>query len=148
MTRTLQASLMSLGIAILPAAVLAKSPVKMTFTAVLNGGQVVPPSSSNALGVGFLTFESDTKRLCYSISYSGLEGIETEAHVHAGDSGQSNAVLYDLTPLTSPKLGCIGPLRKNEEALLKKGQMYINIHTDVWVAGELRGQVLPVRGVH
>ena len=33
------------------------------------------------------------------------------------------------------------------EKLLKQGRMYINIHTDVWVAGEVRGQILPIRGV-
>jgi hypothetical protein len=125
---------------------MARSAAKLTFMAVLNGGQVVPPSNSNAFGVGFLTFDNATKRLCYSMSYGQLEGVETEAHLHGAESGETNAVLYDLTPLGTPKLGCVGPLKRNEEALLKQGRMYINIHTDVWVAGEIRGQVLPVRG--
>ena len=125
----------------------AKSSGKLTFTAVLNGGQVVPPSNSPAFGVAFVTFDNGTKQLCYSISYSQLQGTETEAHLHGAESGQTNAVLYDLTPLGTPKLGCIGPLKKNEEAFLKTGRIYINIHTDVWVAGEIRGQILPMHGV-
>src|SRR5262249_9232504 len=124
----------------------AKSAGKQTFFAVLNGGQVVPPSSSNALGVGFLTLDNATKRLCYSITYSQLQGTETEAHLHNAGVGETNAVLYDLNPLGTPKLGCIGPLKRNEEGFLKQGRMYINIHTDIWPAGEIRGQVLPARG--
>jgi len=128
-------------------AAFAKSSGKLTFAAVLNGGQVVPPSSSNALGVAFLTLDNPTKRLCYSISYSQLQGTETEAHLHNAESGETNAVLYDLNPLGSPKVACLGPLKPNEVAFLKQGRMYINIHTDVWPAGEIRGQVLPIRGV-
>jgi hypothetical protein len=119
------------------------APAKLAFTAVMNGGQVVPPSTSNALGVAFLTFDPATKRLCYSISYTGLVGTETNAHLHRGGVGVKDAVFYDLTPLGSPKLGCIGPLQPAEERALKHAGTYINIHTDVFVAGELRGQVLP-----
>ncbi len=122
---------------------IAKPTHQLTFFAVLNGGQVVPPSPSNAMGVGFLTFDESTKRICYSISYSQLQGTETEAHLHGAPPGQTNAVLYDLTPLGTPKVSCLGPIKPNEEKLLKQGRMYINIHTDVFVAGEIRGQVLP-----
>jgi hypothetical protein len=122
------------------------APKQLTFTAVLNGGQVIPPSTSNALGVGFLTFDEQTKRLCYSISYSTLEGFETQAHLHGGSVGTTDAVFFDLD-LGSPKLGCVGPFEPKQEKMLKRGETYINIHTSVWVAGELRGQVLPARGV-
>jgi hypothetical protein len=146
--RALPSLLLFTLVATSPPLAAAKSAAKLSFVTVLNGGQVVPPSTSNAMGVGFLTFENATKRLCYSISYSGLEGHETEAHLHGGSSGESNAVLYDLVPLQSPKLGCVGPLKAVEEKLLRSGRLYINIHTDVWVAGELRGQVLPIPGAH
>ena len=127
-----------------PHAALARPPRQLTFFAVMNGGQVVPPSPSNAMGVAFLTFDEATKRVCYSISYSQLQGTETEAHLHGAPPGQTNAVLYDLTPLGTPKVSCLGPIKPVEEKLLKQGRMYINIHTDLFVAGEIRGQVLPV----
>ncbi len=120
---------------------------KRVFMAVMNGGQVVPPSISNAIGNAYLTFDTLTKRLCYSISYSGLVGLETEAHVHAGATGTTDAVVFGLTPAGSPKVGCVGPLARTEEKLLMRGRMYINIHTDVYVAGEIRGQILPMPAV-
>jgi hypothetical protein len=127
----------------LPRGALAKGSRQFTFFAVMNGGQVIPPTPSNAMGVAFLTFDESTKRVCYSITYSQLIGTETEAHLHAGRAGQTNAVLYNLMPLGTPKVNCLGPIKPNEERLLKTGQMYIQIHTDVYVAGEIRGQVLP-----
>lgn len=120
---------------------------QLAYFAVLNGGQVVPPSPSNAMGVAYLTLDESTKRLCYSITYSQLQGTETEAHLHGAPSGETNAVLYDLTPLGTPKVSCLGPIKPAEEKLLKKGRMYINIHTDLFVAGEIRGQVVPAPSV-
>ncbi len=137
------------AVAMAPPDAAAKKAKQLSFMAVLNGGQVVPPSTSNAMGVGFLTFDNATKRLCYSITYSQLLGNETEAHLH-GDAqpGETSAVLYDLNPLGTPKTACLGsPLKPNEEVLLKRGRMYIQIHTDIFVAGEIRGQVVPVPSV-
>ncbi|HXJ35963.1 MAG TPA: CHRD domain-containing protein [Candidatus Eisenbacteria bacterium] len=115
------------------------------FIAVLNGGQVVPPSSSRAFGVGYLTYDKALRRLCYTITYSTLDGLETDAHLHGGEPGKTDAVFYDLTPLGGPKLGCVGPLKTKEVKLLMHGDTYINIHTVPWAAGEIRGQVLPMR---
>jgi CHRD domain len=135
-----------LALASAPTTVHAKTPRPLTFIAIMNGGQVVPPSTSNGLGVGFLTFDNATKRLCYSLTYSGMLGTETEAHLH-GDAlpGQTNQVLYDMGPYGSPKVACLGPIKPNEERLLKQEKMYIQIHTDIFVAGEIRGQVLSIR---
>jgi hypothetical protein len=149
MNRVTRSCLVTAGllaiVALAPHGALAKPDKELTFFAVLNGGQVVPPSTSNAMGVGFLTFDESTKRLCYNITYSQLQGNETQAHLHgSAQAGQTNAVLYDLNPLGSPKVNCLGPITAYEESLLKKGRMYINIHTDIFVAGEIRGQVLPV----
>jgi CHRD domain len=150
--RILRSSVLAAALAaavLAPHAALAKPGKQLTFMSVLNGGQVVPPSTSNSMGVGFLTFDPSAARLCYSITYSPLLGNETEAHLH-GDAlpGETSAVLYDLNPLGTPKVGCIGsPLKPNEVSLLKRGRMYIQIHTDIFVAGEIRGQVVPLPSV-
>ena len=135
-----------LALASAPTSVHAKMPRPLTFIAIMNGGQVVPPSTSNALGVGFLTFDNTTKRLCYSLTYSGMIGTETDSHLH-GDAlpGQTSQILFDMAPYGSPKVACLGPLNPTEERLLKQEKMYIQIHTDIFVAGEIRGQVLSIR---
>lgn len=117
-----------------------------TFIAIMNGGQVVPPSTSQAQGLGYLTYDTALKRLCFSITYSGFDpgAAETEAHIHNGKAGITDIVFFDLE-VGSPKKGCVGPFSPKQEKALMRGDTYINIHTTVWVAGELRGQVLPIR---
>ena len=119
-----------------------------TFTAVLTSGQEPPPNtnSSKALGVAFVTFNTDTGELCFSISYDdfNLTSPETVAHFHApAPPGVNASVLIPLPP-GSPKNGCVtqeltADLRRD----LFRGLWYVNIHTEKNMGGEIRGQLLP-----
>ena len=117
-----------------------------TFIAIMNGGQVVPPSTSQAQGLGYFTYDTALKRPCFSITYSGLDtnSSETESHIHNGKAGTTDTVFFDLD-VGSPKKACVGPFTAKQEKALFRGETYVNIHTTVWVAGELRGQILPIR---
>lgn len=125
-----------------------------TFIAVINAGQEVPATDSDALGVAHLTYDSKSKMLCFSISYNELENgedEETQAHFHGpAAAGQNASVLFGISPgvagLGSPKSGCVGPLEKDHKKALQKGLIYINIHTNDHPNGEIRGQVLPIKG--
>jgi hypothetical protein len=125
------------------------------FIALLNSGQENPPTDSNALGVAFLTFNDETKELCYDISFTSLVAAESVAHFHAPAApGENAGVVFDISPsppgpspLGSPKTGCVGPLDKDQSRDLRQGLFYINIHSVTFPSGEIRGQVLPVRGV-
>src|SRR5437899_3477870 len=104
-----------------------------TFTALLNGGQETPPTTSDALGVAFLTFDEKTKNLCYSISFTRLTSTEIAAHVHGPAAPNvSAAILFGLTPVPgNPKNGCVGPFATGAvKKALKKGLLYLNIHTN------------------
>ena len=147
-----------------------------TFIAVLNGGQEVPPTISKALGNAHMVFDKQTNMLCYSISFVGpvvpafapalcplggtftplsdLENCETDsaAHFHSpAPAGVNASVLFPITPaispVGSPKTGCVGPLSKQERKDLRNGLFYINIHSNAVPSGEIRGQVLRIKGV-
>jgi hypothetical protein len=129
------------------------------FIALLNSGQENPPTGSNALGVAFMTFNDDTKELCYDISFTSLVSAERAAHFHAPAApGENAGVVFDISPppdgpspFGSPKTGCVGPLDKDQSMQLRAGLFYINIHSEPplgFPSGEIRGQVLPVRGVN
>lgn len=117
-----------------------------TFTAVLNSGQEPPPNTndSNAFGVAFVTFNTSTGELCFSISYRGLTSDETNAHFHAPNPPGMNAgVIVQLPTPGSPKNGCETPdLTEELRRQLFQGLWYINIHTKNNTGGEIRGQVL------
>jgi hypothetical protein len=123
-----------------------------TFTAVLNSGQEPPPNTndSNAFGVAFVTFNTGTGELCFSISYRGLTSKETNAHFHAPNPPGLNAGVVVQLPTHptqgSPKNGCVTPvpeLTEQQRRELFQGLWYINIHTEKNTGGEIRGQVLP-----
>ena len=142
------AALFSLGVVAWPERATADD----VFFAVLNSKQEVldPKPDSNAFGNALMTFTNSDSMLCYSISYSALEGgAETVAHFHAPASvGEAASPVFDISPapspLGSPKTGCVGPLTRADRAELRRGRFYINIHSTNFPSGEIRGQVLPV----
>ena len=121
---------------------------KKTFTALLNAGQEVPPTTSDAFGVAFLTFDAKTKTLCYAISFSRLTSTEIAAHVHGPAAPGVNAnIVFPLTPVPgNPKNGCVGPFTGAVKKALNKGQLYLNVHTTDNPNGEIRGQIIPTGG--
>jgi hypothetical protein len=121
--------------------------VVKNFMSVINSGQEVPPTPSNAFGNGFYTFDTQTKAFCWSISYSAADllAAESDAHFHGPASpGVDGSIIFGL-PLGSPKQGCMA-LDAATERALKRGQIYVNIHTTLHTGGEIRGQIIPVKG--
>jgi CHRD domain len=130
---------------------LAAGPVQaqtFTFTAVLTSGQEPPPNTntSKAFGVAFVTFNTDTGELCFSISYDEftLTSAETVAHFHAPAPPGVNAAVIIPLPPGSPKNGCVTPeLTEDLKRELFRGLWYVNIHTEKNMGGEIRGQLIP-----
>lgn len=112
-----------------------------SFSAILNGGQEIPAVATPASGSGSFTLDG-AKMLSYNISFSGLLGSETVAHIHCcAQPGTPAGPLFTL-PAGSPKIGSVGPLTPQQEADLQAGLMYVNIHSSLHTGGEIRGQIL------
>lgn len=119
------------------------------FIALLNSGQETAQPDSEATGVGFLFFNERSSELTFNISYQGLVAPEILSHIHGPAVPTVSApVLIDFQNLNNPKNGSL-LLNPDQEKLLKKGLLYINIHTDGaaggFPAGEIRGQILPIK---
>jgi len=120
------------------------SGAQMSFIAVLNGAQEVPPvTSSNGQGVAHITLDSAKREVCFAISYTGLSGPAGAMHFHGPAMARANAgVQVDLSAdLSSPAAGCAGGLTSRQMSDLKAGLWYLNVHTADNPAGEIRGQV-------
>jgi hypothetical protein len=118
------------------------------FTALLTSGQEPPPNTndSKAFGVAFVTFNTETGEVCFSISYDEekLTSEETVAHFHAPAPPGVNAPVIIPLPTGSPKNGCVTPdLTEDLRHELFRGFWYINIHTATNPGGEIRGQLIP-----
>jgi len=111
------------------------------FTADLKGSSEMPPTESNAKGKAEVTYDDSTKTLRWTISYWGLTGSATAAHLHgpAGE-GENAGVMITISPLPSPMKGA-AILTEDQSKALVSGNMYINVHTAKYPDGEIRGQL-------
>lgn len=109
----------------------------------MDGAQEVPPSPSTALGTSYFAIDTAANTLRFNISYSGLGSAETLAIIHGPAPAGANAgALFNL-PAGNPKFGTWNYPEAQEVNILS-GLTYVNIHTALLPAGEIRGQILPV----
>jgi hypothetical protein len=78
------------------------------FHAAIEGTREVPPSGSLATGLGCFTLNPDST-LDYQVSYAGLSGLETAAHIHGPAPAGVNAGVVFPFALGTPKVGTFGP---------------------------------------
>ena len=114
--------------------------VLKVFNIVLEGSQETPVNVGNGGGGGTATYDVTTKQLKLSLSYSGMEGAENNAHIHGPAArGVAAGVLFPLGA-GSPKTETV-TLDAAQETQLLAGQMYVNVHSTAYPNGELRGQI-------
>jgi CHRD domain len=117
----------------------------VTFEVALSGANQVPPADTAGNGLLVAQFDTDTRLLSWTVTYSGLTGAPTAAHFHGpAELGINAGVTVGLQgDLTSPING-EAVLTAEQAADLLAGLLYLNIHTAAFPAGEIRGQlVLP-----
>jgi hypothetical protein len=114
--------------------------------AMINGLQEVPSNNSLGVGVAVLTYDTARKELTWAIAYEGLSGPATAAHFHGPAEPSKNAgvALLMAPDLISPLKGT-AILTDAQAAQLTDGRWYVNIHTDAYKAGEIRGQITQQR---
>ena len=113
----------------------------MKMKATLSGTAEVPPNTSKGTGQATLDYDSATKKLSWNITYSGLTGPATAAHVHGPAAAGANAgVLIPFPKAESPIVGS-ATLTDAQATDLLAGRMYINVHTTANPGGEVRGQI-------
>lgn len=135
----------------------------------LQGFQEPPAISTGARGEFRAKIDGD--EIEYELSYSGLEGTVTQAHIHLGQVGVNGGISVWLcgTPTNPGPAGTptcpgpnsgtvtrtvsaanvIGPAGQGiaagefEELLaaIRAGVTYANVHSTMWPGGEIRGQI-------
>lgn len=118
-------------------------------TAVINGAQANRGNGSGSPATGNATVQLDdsNNRLSWDIQWSGLTSPATVMHFHGPASPTQNAGVQvdfgDISGTISPSIGAaiITPTQATD---LLNDLWYINIHTQQFPGGEIRGQVLLV----
>jgi len=127
-----------------------------------------PDVSTVASGSFDAKLSSNGSSLHYVLSYQGLEGAVTQAHVHFGKTAVNGGISYFLcsnlpgpppgTPPCPPAgtvegdvepIDVIGPVGQGIELgnlpeiidAMRAGHAYANVHTTKWPGGEIRAQI-------
>jgi hypothetical protein len=124
------------------AAIVAPKAETIQYKATLTGPAETPPTDSKGTGTLAATFDTDTKKLEWTVEYSGLTGPAVAAHFHGpAPVGKAAPIEVPLkAPLDSPMKGS-AILTDSQARDLADGNMYFNIHTAEHKPGEIRGQM-------
>ncbi|MFZ6760345.1 CHRD domain-containing protein [Undibacterium sp. Ji50W] len=111
----------------------------------MNGAQENPPITRPSSGVGFAAYDPDTKTVFGMLTVAGF--TPTNAHIHRGAAGTNGAVLIPFTVSTTSALNWASsglvPLADADAILLFEQGLYMNAHSALSPAGEIRGQLVP-----
>ena len=127
------------------------------YITVLNGKNEVPSHPDvTATGISGFIVNSGNSKIWYQIEAEGLKGV-TQAHIHSGKAGENGPVVATLFKgskdtvngalvmgsITADKLE--GPLKGKSISdlvnLIDKSSAYVNVHTQSFPDGEIRGQL-------
>ena len=115
----------------------------VAYTADLKGASEKPPTDSKGTGVVNASYDTTSKKLTWTITYSGLSGPATAAHFHGPAAPDANAppVVPISGNLKSPIEGN-ATLTAPQASDLQAGRWYFNLHTAAHKDGEIRGQLM------
>jgi CHRD domain-containing protein len=126
----------------------------------INGFQEVPPKLTDGHGTLTLRFHSDS--IDYHLTYSGLTGPAKAAHLHFAQKGVNGGIFTFLCSAPKPACPAAGTVTgtitkadilaitdQNVKAgdfagalrIIRSGNAYVNVHTDQFPGGEIRGQI-------
>ncbi len=111
----------------------------MQFTADLQASSEVPPNDSGATGTADVTIDTDAKTVSWTLSYDGLTGDATAAHIHGPAAEDENAP--PMVPL-DPIMDGSGDITDDQIGTIQDGKAYVNVHTAAHPDGEIRGQLM------
>lgn len=159
------ATIASLVFLALPAAA-AAGPFESTTR--LSGAQEVPAVPSDGTALAQVQFDDGFSEVRVRVRFRNLDGEATRLHFHCNVAGANGPIALGLVapgPLSFSGSGVAGTLTNADlpaddacldvigfpvnnlaslAAAIDRGLVYLNLHTDVWPGGELRGQVRPL----
>jgi hypothetical protein len=116
----------------------AAAPIRLKAT--LNGAKVVPTTGSESTGTGeaLFTYYPDTAKLCGVVVYA-FAATPTEAHIHQGTATETGQVVFTFP--AAPNYTVAQTVPSSLLAQFQSQTLYVDIHSDVRPAGEIRGSI-------
>jgi hypothetical protein len=132
------APLIGLGLVTAQAAPTAATPYHATLSA---SEEVPTPGPAGGTGTAKVTIDMATNQLCYDLSWSSQVGSPSASHIHRGPKGLSGPIVVPLNEPPSPK-ACVTVAAPVLQGIASNpGGYYVNIHTNAYPNGAVRGQL-------
>jgi hypothetical protein len=107
--------------------------------ALLVGSTNLPRTTSEGFGEAQFSFDGATRRLEYYVSYDGVAPTRIDLHGPAGPAETAGAFL--AIPVSGSPISGAATLTPEQAALLVAGKLYIDMHSQAYAEGEVRGQI-------
>jgi hypothetical protein len=118
------------------------------FSTTLTGAAEVPgPGDPDASGTAFVSLNQGLGEVCFDLSWAGIDGTVTAAHIHVGAATVAGPVVVGLFAGTfegtDSASGCISGVSEELIKAIRQDpeNYYVNIHSSVFPAGAVRGQL-------
>lgn len=113
-----------------------------TYSAALAASEETPaPGPAGGTGAAKITIDMAAKSLCYDVSWSPEVGTPTAGHIHRGPKGLNGPVVVQFDLPAKPKACVTADSAILDQIAANPGGHYVNIHTDKYPAGAVRGQL-------
>lgn len=128
----------------------------------LSGQEEVPPADTRAQGQATFQLSRDGLSLRFRLNVANIENV-TQAHIHLAPAGQNGGVVVWLYPSAPPPVliegrfqgvlaagvitaadlvgALVGQTLDDLVAEMEAGGAYVNVHTEQFPGGEIRGQI-------
>ena len=110
----------------------------------LSGSEEIPPATTSASGAATITVKAD-RSVTGSVTITGM--TVTVAHIHEAAAGANGLIIIPLVrSADNPNLWTVpagARLTDAQYESFKAGNLYINIHSEAYRSGEVRGQIKP-----
>lgn len=117
----------------------------LTYDTWLSGAQEVPPATTSAAGFAAVSLAPDFSSMTVRAVVGGLSGDMTGAHFHQAALGTAGDVVLDLSSgIDGNEISMMVDGAMITDELINafnRGDIYLNVHTAGFPAGEIRGQV-------
>ena len=114
----------------------------------LTGAAEVPgPGDADASGTALITLNEGQGEVCFNLDWAGIDGTVVAAHIHAAPAGVAGPVVVPLFAGafsgTDSASACISGVSEELSKAIRQDpeSYYVNIHSTVFPAGAVRGQL-------
>jgi hypothetical protein len=122
----------------------------LTTTVQLSGADERPVVVTTGTGTANITYDKTKKTITYSLTWQlgDPSSTTTAMHFHGSDTGSdatSSPVEIPITGFATGSSGTVSgttrELTPTEESQLLAGKWYVNVHSNLYPAGEMRGNI-------